>query len=345
MRERGGVWIAHGAGNADRDVVDEGNSVEVPPDAPAYRLRRLWLTPYQEEHYYAGFANSALWPLCHQAHVRPQFKEEDWEAYQDVNRLFATRRRDRGAAGRVGLPERLSPGARRRSTSASGGRTCGRRCSGTFRGRTSIGCASVRGAGDPRGPARQRPDRVSAAARSAQLPQRRRARSSARRSRARPCTSATVRFAWSRFRSAPTSIASARSCRTPSLPDRMRRHSAGARARRTRSSASVSIGSTTPRAFPSGSRAIAAFLEERPDLVGRFVFVQIGVPSRSEVPGYAEISAEIDGLVDAGQHDGSAGSRRRRADSLPQEVVRAAGSRRAVPARATSASCRRCTTA
>ena len=55
MRERGGVWIAHGAGSADRAVVDERSSVEVPPDAPAYRLRRLWLTPEEEERYYAGF--------------------------------------------------------------------------------------------------------------------------------------------------------------------------------------------------------------------------------------------------------------------------------------------------
>lgn len=89
MRERGGVWIAHGAGDADRLVVNAQDSVDVPPDAPAYRLRRLWLTPSQVEHYYAGFANSALWPLCHQAHVRPQFHEEDWIAYQQVNRLFA----------------------------------------------------------------------------------------------------------------------------------------------------------------------------------------------------------------------------------------------------------------
>lgn len=89
MRERGGVWIAHGAGSADRAVVDERNSVEVPPDAPAYRLRRLWLTAKQEEGYYAGFANSALWPLCHQAHIRPQFRPEDWDMYQHVNRLFA----------------------------------------------------------------------------------------------------------------------------------------------------------------------------------------------------------------------------------------------------------------
>jgi trehalose 6-phosphate synthase len=89
MRERGGVWVAHGAGSADREVVDERSSVEVPPDAPAYRLRRLWLTPDQEERYYGGFSNSALWPLCHQAHVRPVFRAEDWEAYQEVNRLFA----------------------------------------------------------------------------------------------------------------------------------------------------------------------------------------------------------------------------------------------------------------
>jgi trehalose 6-phosphate synthase len=89
MRERGGVWIAHGAGSADREVVDERSSIEVPPDAPTYRLRRMWLSPEEEDRYYAGFSNSGLWPLCHQAHVRPVFKAEDWEAYKAVNRLFA----------------------------------------------------------------------------------------------------------------------------------------------------------------------------------------------------------------------------------------------------------------
>ena len=44
MRERGGVWIAHGSGEADRDVVDEHDRVIVPPDRPGYTLRRLWLT-------------------------------------------------------------------------------------------------------------------------------------------------------------------------------------------------------------------------------------------------------------------------------------------------------------
>jgi trehalose 6-phosphate synthase len=89
MRERGGVWVAHGAGSADRAVTDDRDSVEVPPDAPSYRLRRVWLTESEVAGYYTGFANGALWPLCHQAHVRPVFKESDWLTYKAVNARFA----------------------------------------------------------------------------------------------------------------------------------------------------------------------------------------------------------------------------------------------------------------
>jgi trehalose-6-phosphate synthase len=89
MRERGGTWIAHGAGDAGRLVVDAHDRVRVPPDAPAYTLRRLWLTPEEERHYYNGFANEGLWPLCHIAHVRPIFRSEDWAEYRAVNARFA----------------------------------------------------------------------------------------------------------------------------------------------------------------------------------------------------------------------------------------------------------------
>ena len=89
MRERGGVWIAHGSGDADRAVVDSDDRVLVPPDSPAYALRRLWLTPDEENHYYEGFANEGLWPLCHEAHVRPVFRATDWQHYQLVNERFA----------------------------------------------------------------------------------------------------------------------------------------------------------------------------------------------------------------------------------------------------------------
>ena len=90
MRERGGVWIAHGSGDADRDVVDADDRILVPPDSPSYPLRRLWLTPEEENHYYEGFANEGLWPLCHEAHVRPVFRAVDWKDYQRVNKRFAS---------------------------------------------------------------------------------------------------------------------------------------------------------------------------------------------------------------------------------------------------------------
>jgi trehalose 6-phosphate synthase len=89
MRERGGVWIAHGAGPADRLVVDADDKVRVPPESPSYALRRLWLEEPTFSAYYGGFANEGLWPLCHVVDVRPKFRSEDWAAYQDVNTRFA----------------------------------------------------------------------------------------------------------------------------------------------------------------------------------------------------------------------------------------------------------------
>lgn len=90
MRERGGVWIAHGSGTGDRSVVDASDKVMVPPEKPTYALRRLWLDEPLFSAYYAGLSNQGLWPLCHVVDVRPTFRAEDWQAYQDVNARFAT---------------------------------------------------------------------------------------------------------------------------------------------------------------------------------------------------------------------------------------------------------------
>src|SRR5437868_7747025 len=89
VRACSGTWIAHGAGSADRDTVDKNDHVMVPPEHPAYRIRRVWLSPEAEQGYYFGFANEGLWPLCHIAHTRPTFRAEDWEHYKTVNQRFA----------------------------------------------------------------------------------------------------------------------------------------------------------------------------------------------------------------------------------------------------------------
>ena len=85
-----GTWIAHGAGNADTQTVDEHDRLRVPPDYPQYTLRRVWLSHEEEDGYYYGFSNEGLWPLCHIAHTRPVFREADWACYLAVNRKFAS---------------------------------------------------------------------------------------------------------------------------------------------------------------------------------------------------------------------------------------------------------------
>ena len=41
LQATGGVWIAGGSGDADREVVDKDNCIRVPPDEPKYVLRRV----------------------------------------------------------------------------------------------------------------------------------------------------------------------------------------------------------------------------------------------------------------------------------------------------------------
>ena len=89
MRACGGTWVAHGSGTADRETVDRFDRIRVPPDDPSYVLRRVWLTEEEQNGYYYGFANEGLWPLCHMAFVRPNFREGDWDQYKSVNARFA----------------------------------------------------------------------------------------------------------------------------------------------------------------------------------------------------------------------------------------------------------------
>jgi trehalose 6-phosphate synthase len=89
MRACGGTWVAHGSGSADQETADDAGRIAVPPDGPAYTLRRVWLSEAEQDGYYYGLANEGLWPLCHIAFVRPEFREEDWRQYQAVNRRFA----------------------------------------------------------------------------------------------------------------------------------------------------------------------------------------------------------------------------------------------------------------
>lgn len=89
LKTCGGLWIASGTGDADKETVDKNDKVQVPPEDPKYTLKRLWQTKEEEDHFYYGFSNEGLWPLCHIAHTRPTFRKEDWHYYKKVNEDFA----------------------------------------------------------------------------------------------------------------------------------------------------------------------------------------------------------------------------------------------------------------
>ena len=89
MRVCRGVWVAHGSGSADKEVVNKNDEVKVPPGSPRYTLKRIWLTKEEESGYYYGYSNRALWPLCHVTYTRPIFDQVEWAYYKIVNEKFA----------------------------------------------------------------------------------------------------------------------------------------------------------------------------------------------------------------------------------------------------------------
>lgn len=295
MRERGGVWIAHGAGSADRDVVDEHDSVEVPPDAPAYRLRRIWLTEAQVEGYYAGFSNSGLWPLCHQAHVRPVFKPEDWDMYKQVNRIFAE------AVAQEAPPDssvflndyHLSLVARTLRKRRPALRTalfwhipwpdvdrlriCPWRRE-ILEGLLSNDLLAFQVPRDTRNFLTAVIEEIGA-----------------------PVTGNTVYWEGHTVRVVSIPIGAdferiSTTLRDESMPERMRTLALELGL----DDKIVGVGVDRldyTKGIPERIAALRRLLQENPSLADRFVFVQIGVPSREDVPAYAAISAEIDELV------------------------------------------------
>jgi len=89
MQTLGGTWVAWGSGDADHDAVDPAGRVRVPPDAPAYTLRRVWLSNHDIHRYYLGFSNQFLWPLCHLRPDLTRIRSRYWERYRRINRRFA----------------------------------------------------------------------------------------------------------------------------------------------------------------------------------------------------------------------------------------------------------------
>ena len=296
MRACGGTWVAHGSGDADRDAAGPDGRVGVPPDDPTYVLRRVWLTKEEEEGYYYGFANSTLWPLCHQVYQRPTFDADHWRAYRDVNQKFADAVLEEAADGPALVFVQdyhfaLLPGCSR-----TPGRTWSWPSSGT----------SLAAPGDVPGlpvggrvagrHARERPPLVPHPASLQQLPRHRgpdgrvsdRAgpvRHRLRRARdARPSAPISVDPTW------PTSTWARPGAAGRGLA---RRYRLGDRP--------VLVGVDRvdyTKGIPERLAAVERLLDTRRELKGKFHFVQVGAPSRTHLPAYRDLNEEVQAIAD-----------------------------------------------
>ena len=89
LRACGATWVAWGSGEADPAAVDANDRAAVPPEDPAYVLRRVWLGDHDIRRYYLGYSNQVLWPLCHMRPDLVRVSDAGWARYREVNRRFA----------------------------------------------------------------------------------------------------------------------------------------------------------------------------------------------------------------------------------------------------------------
>jgi trehalose 6-phosphate synthase len=88
LRSHGGVWLGWSGHDSERErpvIIDE----EARPIRASFDLSAAW-----RERFYGGFCNRALWPLFHGFPGRVCYQDTDWEAYVDANHEFARHAHD-----------------------------------------------------------------------------------------------------------------------------------------------------------------------------------------------------------------------------------------------------------
>ena len=119
MRACGGTWIAHGSGSADQETVDAYDRIPVPPGAPEYTLRRIWISGSR-----AG--RILLWPcqrgplaaVPHRLHAA-DFPRGRLACLSRHQRALCTGRR---SGSQDAEPDRSHPGLSLRAAAAHGAR-------------------------------------------------------------------------------------------------------------------------------------------------------------------------------------------------------------------------------
>jgi trehalose 6-phosphate synthase/phosphatase len=80
LQRRGGTWIGWPGADVRADKLHRREG---------YRMRPVQLSENEVTRYYHGFSNRTLWPLFHCFAEHARFDWQDWRVYEAVNRRFA----------------------------------------------------------------------------------------------------------------------------------------------------------------------------------------------------------------------------------------------------------------
>jgi alpha,alpha-trehalose-phosphate synthase [UDP-forming] len=94
LRENGGLWICWEGATRRVEAFDDTPSYQdllaLNQELLPYEIRTVSLTESEINHYYYGYANTRLWPLCHYFPSLCNFLDErDWPSYYSANQKFA----------------------------------------------------------------------------------------------------------------------------------------------------------------------------------------------------------------------------------------------------------------
>ncbi|MEW6544548.1 MAG: trehalose-6-phosphate synthase [Nitrospirota bacterium] len=88
LEQFGETWVSWENGEDDRETAVARDGIEGPPNAPAWRLRRVrW--SQEEKGGDPGYAAQVLWPLCHIALDRIAYRKTLWDGYVAANERSA----------------------------------------------------------------------------------------------------------------------------------------------------------------------------------------------------------------------------------------------------------------
>ncbi len=98
VRSEGGLATGLGSLKIDSEIYwvgwpgiytdDDEEKLQISAQLHKMNLHPVFLSTGQIEHYYEGYSNSTIWPLCHYFFSYMAYRAEYWEAYQEVNSLF-----------------------------------------------------------------------------------------------------------------------------------------------------------------------------------------------------------------------------------------------------------------